>query len=311
MVSSPLSISKTINSATNRFCAVIKYDMSVELKVYNEYFFSVVQEKLSYLAETVCLHFVSELSKALTVKYKDLKQLLIASFYYNSLTLNNAVYPFPFLLIKMSHELKITSLMSFALSPTDCQCASCTCLIRKQLSKKIRRSFANVILNDKWTFYIIKCSFIWACPTYFFLIHWTHRRALEASGRRVTIGIILKYTPGFEIRKRFWDFVVCFQDPNDHDDKPDSGSKERNRFRSVTWDEYDPVHQKISVAFSEIRNLFYTQFSLLPITTTTTVCQFNCGCVLLVCVIDESIHTIFIKYVRIDESTHKETQSIQ
>ncbi|XP_050539914.1 neuroligin-4, Y-linked-like [Daktulosphaira vitifoliae] len=33
-------------------------------------------------------------------------------------------------------------------------------------------------------------------------------------------------------------------DPNDHDDKPDSGSKERNRFRSVTWDEYDPVHQK-------------------------------------------------------------------
>lgn len=35
-----------------------------------------------------------------------------------------------------------------------------------------------------------------------------------------------------------------FRDPNDHDDKPDSGSKERNRFRSVTWDEYDPVHQK-------------------------------------------------------------------
>lgn len=34
------------------------------------------------------------------------------------------------------------------------------------------------------------------------------------------------------------------RDPNDHDDKPDSGSKERNRFRSVTWDEYDPVHQK-------------------------------------------------------------------
>ncbi|VVC34144.1 Hypothetical protein CINCED_3A017629 [Cinara cedri] len=33
-------------------------------------------------------------------------------------------------------------------------------------------------------------------------------------------------------------------DPNVHDDKPDSGSKERNRFRSVTWDEYDPVHQK-------------------------------------------------------------------
>ncbi|XP_025425230.1 neuroligin-4, Y-linked-like [Sipha flava] len=33
-------------------------------------------------------------------------------------------------------------------------------------------------------------------------------------------------------------------DPNNHDDKLDSGSKERNRFRSVTWDEYDPVHQK-------------------------------------------------------------------
>jgi len=40
--------------------------------------------------------------------------------------------------------------------------------------------------------------------------------------------------------------MIIYRNPNEHH-RQDSvllASKERNRFRSITWDEYDPVHQK-------------------------------------------------------------------
>lgn len=40
--------------------------------------------------------------------------------------------------------------------------------------------------------------------------------------------------------------ILINRNPNEHH-KQDSvlvASKERNRFRSIVWDEYDPVHQK-------------------------------------------------------------------
>lgn len=40
-----------------------------------------------------------------------------------------------------------------------------------------------------------------------------------------------------------------------------SGSKERNRFRTIVWDEYDPVHQK----YLEIGNCYLQ--SLLHLTS--------------------------------------------
>lgn len=41
--------------------------------------------------------------------------------------------------------------------------------------------------------------------------------------------------------------ILCvYRNPNEHhrQDPVLLASKERNRFRSVTWDEYDSVHQK-------------------------------------------------------------------
>lgn len=44
------------------------------------------------------------------------------------------------------------------------------------------------------------------------------------------------------------DIYFVRSNPNEHH-RPDSGgalpaSKERNRFKGIVWDEYDPVHQK-------------------------------------------------------------------
>lgn len=41
-------------------------------------------------------------------------------------------------------------------------------------------------------------------------------------------------------------FVGYCRNPNEHhrQDTALAASKERNRFRTITWDEYDPVHQK-------------------------------------------------------------------
>jgi hypothetical protein len=46
--------------------------------------------------------------------------------------------------------------------------------------------------------------------------------------------------------KLFADVLIPFRNPNEHhrQDTVLVVSKERNRFRSITWDEYDPVHQK-------------------------------------------------------------------
>lgn len=42
------------------------------------------------------------------------------------------------------------------------------------------------------------------------------------------------------------DSIFVYRNPNEHhrQDPVLLASKERNRFRSVTWDEYDSVHQK-------------------------------------------------------------------
>lgn len=52
----------------------------------------------------------------------------------------------------------------------------------------------------------------------------------------------------------FWSNFARTGNPNEHhrQDQVLLASKERNRFRSITWDEYDPVHQK----YLEIGNYF-------------------------------------------------------
>lgn len=44
----------------------------------------------------------------------------------------------------------------------------------------------------------------------------------------------------------FWSNFARTGNPNEHhrQDQVLIASKERNRFRSIVWDEYDPVHQK-------------------------------------------------------------------
>lgn len=44
----------------------------------------------------------------------------------------------------------------------------------------------------------------------------------------------------------FWSNFARTGNPNEHhrQDQVLVASKERNRFRSIVWDEYDPVHQK-------------------------------------------------------------------
>ena len=39
---------------------------------------------------------------------------------------------------------------------------------------------------------------------------------------------------------------MLFRNPNEHhrQDSVLAASKERNRFRSITWEQYDPIHQK-------------------------------------------------------------------
>lgn len=61
-----------------------------------------------------------------------------------------------------------------------------------------------------------------------------------------------------------------YRNPNEHhrQDPVLLASKERNRFRSVTWDEYDSVHQKyleIGMKFVSIQKLAYFDNSLLNI----------------------------------------------
>jgi len=57
------------------------------------------------------------------------------------------------------------------------------------------------------------------------------------------LGKLMKFESQME-----W-FVICIlasSNPNEHH-RQDSvlvASKERNRFRSITWENYDPVHQK-------------------------------------------------------------------
>lgn len=41
-------------------------------------------------------------------------------------------------------------------------------------------------------------------------------------------------------------YFFCFRNPNEHHKQEPvlAASRERNRFRSIVWDEYDSVHQK-------------------------------------------------------------------
>lgn len=54
-------------------------------------------------------------------------------------------------------------------------------------------------------------------------------------------------------------------------------SKEKNRFKSVLWEQYDHVHQKY-MDISKLRHLFYFNLNLVSVNIFKTVTQNQCSC---------------------------------